>query len=177
MGMSILTLFRATKSRRLAIIHYLTLFAEESSMSHSNQAMDSISGDDDAAFRGLIGGAEPLMHSPNPRCSNYNMSTPAFSQMATANQTKNNDSEHVFHAEPPPELEQETMMNTEHRQVLAKLRFVLELIEVRSTMLFNHFRKLLYPLIIYLGVDQRGRKQKQSDSNDDGRRGEENGEF
>lgn len=35
----------------------------------------------------------------------------------------------LIDAEPPPELEPETLMDSEHRQVLAKLRFVLELIE------------------------------------------------
>lgn len=35
----------------------------------------------------------------------------------------------LFNAEPPPELEAETILDSEHRQILAKLRFVLELIE------------------------------------------------
>uniref|UniRef100_A0A915EDH1 Non-specific serine/threonine protein kinase n=1 Tax=Ditylenchus dipsaci TaxID=166011 RepID=A0A915EDH1_9BILA len=112
-------------------------FMEESTMS---QAMDSISGDDDAAFRGLIGGVEPLVHSPNPRSSNYNMSTPAFSHL---------------------ELEQETMMNTEHRQVLAKLRFVLELIEA----LINVAENKNNPIAMMMeGGTRKSRHQSASDA-------------
>lgn len=35
----------------------------------------------------------------------------------------------LFDTEPPSELEAETILDSEHRQILAKLRFVLELIE------------------------------------------------
>lgn len=35
----------------------------------------------------------------------------------------------IFDMEPPPELEQETIMDSEHRQILAKLKFVAELID------------------------------------------------
>jgi hypothetical protein len=42
----------------------------------------------------------------------------------------------VFEA--PPELEDETLMNDEHRQVLAKLRFVLELTEMLTGVAENN---------------------------------------
>ncbi|KAI1724689.1 protein kinase domain-containing protein [Ditylenchus destructor] len=91
-----------------------TNFMEECSMS---QAMSSAG--EDAAVRRMSTGGEDQASSAHQR------HTPQTSQQVP-------DAEHnLFNAEPPPppELEQETMMNTEHRQTLAKLRFVLELIE------------------------------------------------
>ncbi|KAI1713474.1 protein kinase domain-containing protein [Ditylenchus destructor] len=91
-----------------------TNFMEECSMS---QAVSPAG--EDAAVRRMSTGGEDQASSAHQR------HTPQTSQQVP-------DGEHnVFNAEPPPppELEQETMMNAQHRQTLAKLRFVVELIE------------------------------------------------
>lgn len=82
-----------------------------------SQAMSSA--DDDAAMRRMsTGGEEPVLSS-----------SPCAQQITPSQQVPDVD-HNLFNAEPPPpELEQETIMNNEHRQTLAKLRFVLELIE------------------------------------------------
>ena len=83
-----------------------------------SQAMSSA--DEDAALRRMsTGGEESASLTRQRHTSQASQQVP--------------DGEHnLFNGEPPPppELEQETMMNTEHRQTLAKLRFVLELIEM-----------------------------------------------
>jgi len=73
----------------------------------------------------------------------------------------------VFDVEPPPELEQETIMEAEHRQILAKLKFVAELIDA----LIGVAENMNNPIAMMM---EGGRKQRnQSASSDAYRRAEQ----
>jgi hypothetical protein len=56
--------------------------------------------------------------------------SPASPKADLDNKTKQTATQLLDDPEPPPCLEQETLLEAGHKQTLAKLRFVLELIEV-----------------------------------------------
>ncbi|KAK0420032.1 hypothetical protein QR680_014470 [Steinernema hermaphroditum] len=70
---------------------------------------------------------------------------------------------------PPPPLEQETMMEAEHRQVLSKLRFVLELVET----LMNVAENKSNPIAIMMEEGRRRGSQKREPNSDAYRRAEQ----
>ncbi|KAH7731145.1 CRE-UNC-51 protein [Aphelenchoides avenae] len=112
---------------------------EESAVS---PMMDSVSGDETGTTTssgvyssakavpfGVRGREASIRRSADPQSANRAASATGRKSTdadAHAEMTENTD---LLSAEPPPELDHETMLDAEHRQVLAKLRFVLELVE------------------------------------------------
>ncbi|TKR64855.1 hypothetical protein L596_025332 [Steinernema carpocapsae] len=70
---------------------------------------------------------------------------------------------------PPPALEQETILEAEHRQVLSKLRFVLELVETLMTVAENKSN----PIAIMMEEGRRRGSQKREPNSDAYRRAEQ----
>lgn len=67
---------------------------------------------------------------PPPTISDQKSAAPTVLPSATAPRSSPSAAHLLFDApDPPPELEQETLLEAGHKQCLAKLRFVLELIE------------------------------------------------
>jgi len=115
--------------------------------------MDSLAGDDE-----LPSLAQPPVHQ-------YKHSSPFKDTMHTGQKDERGNHENfLFEAEmpPPPELEQETVLDPEHRQVLAKLKFVSELIDALTNMAENKANPIAQMIE---GGGRRHRRESTSDAN------------
>ncbi|KAI6201389.1 Non-specific serine/threonine protein kinase [Aphelenchoides besseyi] len=106
--------------------------------SSGSQMMDSVSGDDTGTTTssGVYSTAKPANAVDQPTSANLAVKSSHKLSGSVNSQPPNADASPLIAPVPlntleaPPELEDETLMDEEHRQVLAKLRFVLELTEM-----------------------------------------------
>lgn len=93
--------------------------------------------------------------------------SPASPKADLDNKTKQTATQLLDDPEPPPCLEQETLLEAGHKQTLAKLRFVLELIEVIVSVAENKTNP------IAIAMESSKRKMRHSSSSDAYRRAEQ----